>query len=45
MIGDVDLQADGGLHVKSSAEIGKIKLVKTDNKGKGRKRVTIAIVE
>lgn len=42
-IGNVDLQADGGLHVKSSAEIGRVKLVKTDNKGKGRKRVTIAI--
>ncbi len=43
-IGNVDIQADGGLHVASTREIGEIKLVKTDNKGKGRKRVTISIV-
>ncbi|MCY3411294.1 MAG: alanyl-tRNA editing protein [Candidatus Heimdallarchaeota archaeon] len=42
-IGDIDLQADGGLHVKSTAEIGTVMMVKTENKGKGRKRVTIAI--
>lgn len=42
-IGDIDMQADGGLHVNSTNEIGRVKLVKTDNKGKGRKRVTIAV--
>ncbi|MHA2252315.1 MAG: alanyl-tRNA editing protein [Candidatus Kariarchaeaceae archaeon] len=42
-IGDVDLQADGGLHVKSSKEIGSIRLEKVENKGKGRKRISIAV--
>jgi len=43
-IGDVDIQADGGLHVHSTAEIGRIKLIDTDNKGKGRKRIAIGTV-
>ncbi|MHA2170045.1 MAG: alanyl-tRNA editing protein [Candidatus Kariarchaeaceae archaeon] len=42
-IGDVDLQADGGLHVKSTKEIGSVSLVKVENKGKGRKRISIAV--
>ena len=40
-IGDIDLQADGGLHVKNTKEIGKIIIKKIENKGKGRKRVVI----
>ena len=43
-IGDVDIQADGGLHVKSTKEIGDIQLVKVENKGKGRKRITVGVV-
>lgn len=35
----VDIQADGGPHVKNTSEIGEIKLIKVENKGKGRKRV------
>ena len=34
-----DAQADGGCHVRSLAEIGKIVLAGTDNKGKSNRRV------
>lgn len=35
----VDKQADGGTHVKSLKEVGQIKLLKTENKGKNNRRV------
>ncbi|PUA32177.1 MAG: alanyl-tRNA editing protein AlaX [Zestosphaera tikiterensis] len=35
----VDIQADGGPHVKNTSEIGEITLLKVENKGKNRKRV------
>ncbi len=35
----VDIQADGGPHVSNTAEIGRIKLLKVENKGRGKKRV------
>ena len=35
----VDKQADGGTHVKSLQEIGKIVLLKVDNKGKDNRRM------
>lgn len=35
----VDKQADGGTHVKNLKEVGKIKLLKTENKGKHNRRV------
>jgi len=38
-IGDYDMQADGGTHVKSTNEIGKIKLLKIDNRGKNNRRI------
>ncbi len=38
-IGDFDVQADGGTHVKSTKEVGRIVFVKAKNKGQGRKRV------
>jgi misacylated tRNA(Ala) deacylase len=38
-IPDVDLQADGGTHVKRLSEIGTIEFVKAENKGKERRRV------
>ncbi|MEZ0345827.1 MAG: alanyl-tRNA editing protein AlaXM [Infirmifilum sp.] len=38
-IPDVDIQADGGPHVKNTCEIGEILLVKTESKGAKRKRV------
>lgn len=38
-IGDIDLQADGGTHVKNTSEIGSIKITKTQNKGTENKRI------
>lgn len=35
----VDIQADGGPHVRNTAEIGRFVLLKTENKGKRRKRI------
>lgn len=35
----VDKQADGGTHVKNLKEVGHIKLLKTENKGKNNRRV------
>ncbi len=40
----VDLQADGGTHVASTREVGGIKVVKTENKGKQNKRMEITLV-
>ncbi|UCC91809.1 MAG: alanyl-tRNA editing protein [Candidatus Aenigmatarchaeota archaeon] len=34
-----DIQADGGTHVKSTKEIGKIEFIKAENKGKNNRRV------
>jgi misacylated tRNA(Ala) deacylase len=42
-IEDVDLQADGGVHVNSTAEIGRIRITKTENKGKINKRLEIVL--
>lgn len=39
----VDRQADGGTHVKNLQEVGKIKLFKTENKGKQNRRVYFKI--
>lgn len=38
-IGDVDEQADGGTHVKNTSEIGTIKLLSLENKGKNNRRL------
>ena len=38
-IGDIDEQVDGGTHVKSLNEIGKIEILKTVNKGKNNRRL------
>ncbi len=35
----IDLQADGGPHVKNTDEIGKISLIKIENKGKNQRRL------
>ncbi|MEM3704044.1 MAG: alanyl-tRNA editing protein AlaXM [Candidatus Bathyarchaeia archaeon] len=35
----VDKQADGGTHVKNLREVGQIKLLKTENKGKCNRRI------
>jgi len=35
----VDRQADGGTHVRNLREVGKVELVKTENKGKNNRRI------
>ena len=39
----LDKQADGGTHVRSTAEVGRFEVVKTENKGKGNKRLRIRL--
>jgi len=39
----LDRQADGGTHVARTGEIGRFEIVKTESKGKGNKRVRIAL--
>jgi misacylated tRNA(Ala) deacylase len=41
----VDKQADGGTHVRSTAEVGRIRVVKTESKGKDFKRMRIELVD
>ena len=40
----LDRQADGGTHVASTLEVGRIEVVKTESKGKANKRMRIRIV-
>lgn len=40
-----DKQADGGTHVRSTAEVGAVRVVKTESKGKGNKRLRIEITD
>ena len=42
-IGDIDKQADGGTHIKSLKEIGKIIFLKAENKGKKNRRVYFSV--
>ncbi len=42
-IGDIDFQPCGGTHVKSTIEIGKIKISKVENKGRMNRRVNILL--
>jgi misacylated tRNA(Ala) deacylase len=39
----LDTQADGGTHVRSTAEVGRVSVVKVENKGKGNKRVRLVV--
>jgi misacylated tRNA(Ala) deacylase len=41
----LDKQADGGTHVRSTAEVGRIRVVKTESKGKGNKRIRLEVVD
>jgi misacylated tRNA(Ala) deacylase len=41
----LDKQADGGTHVASTAEVGRIRVVKTESKGKGNKRIRLEVVD
>jgi misacylated tRNA(Ala) deacylase len=40
----LDRQADGGTHVASTGEVGEVRVIKTESKGKANKRVRIALV-
>lgn len=42
-IGDVDTQADGGVHVRNTREIGRVIGVKTENKGKSNRRLYFTV--
>jgi len=42
-IGNIDLQPCGGTHVKSTSEIGEIKIGKIENKGRMNRRINILI--
>lgn len=39
----LDKQADGGTHVANTSEVGRVRVVKTESKGKGNKRVRIEV--
>jgi len=39
----LDKQADGGTHVANTSEVGTFTITKTESKGKGNKRVRIAL--
>ncbi|MFN7105095.1 MAG: alanyl-tRNA editing protein AlaX, partial [Pyrobaculum sp.] len=38
-IPEVDIQADGGPHVKNTREVGIVKILKIENRGKTKKRL------
>jgi misacylated tRNA(Ala) deacylase len=41
----LDKQADGGTHVAATGEVGRIRVVKTESKGKGNKRIRIEVLD
>jgi misacylated tRNA(Ala) deacylase len=43
-IDGLDRQADGGTHVRSTGEVGRVSVMKTESKGKAFKRMRIAIL-
>ena len=42
-IGDVDIQADGGVHVKNTSEIGRVVGIRAENKGKSNRRLYFTV--
>ena len=42
-IDGLDVQADGGTHVASTQQIGRITVVKVENKGKGFRRIRVSL--
>lgn len=42
-IGSIDRQADGGTHVANTLEVGLVRVVKTESKGAGNKRMRIEL--
>ena len=41
----LDKQADGGTHVRTTDEVGRIRVVKTESKGKANKRIRIEVLD
>lgn len=41
----LDKQADGGTHVRTTGEVGRIRVTKLENKGKGNKRVRLEVID
>ncbi|MDA8312468.1 MAG: alanyl-tRNA editing protein [Actinomycetota bacterium] len=41
----LDRQADGGTHVRRTDEVGRIRVVKTESKGKGNKRIRLEVLD
>jgi misacylated tRNA(Ala) deacylase len=41
----LDKQADGGTHVHSTDEVGRVRVVKTESKGRGNKRIRLQILD
>src|SRR5262249_23176927 len=41
----LDRQADGGTHVLSTAEVGRVKVTGTESKGKDNKRIRLEVVD
>ncbi|MGH3441438.1 MAG: alanyl-tRNA editing protein [Nitriliruptorales bacterium] len=39
----LDRQADGGTHVASTSEVGRVRITKVDSKGKGFRRIRVAL--
>lgn len=44
-IDGLDRQADGGTHVRNTSEVGSISVIKAESKGKGFKRLRIALTD
>jgi misacylated tRNA(Ala) deacylase len=42
-IDGIDQQADGGTHVSNTREVGSVKITRSENKGKGNKRLEIVL--
>ena len=41
----LDKQADGGTHVQRTDEVGRIRVVKTESKGRGNKRIRLEVLD
>lgn len=41
----LDKQADGGTHVRATDEVGRIRVLKTESKGRGNKRIRLIVEE
>ncbi len=41
----LDKQADGGTHVRRTDEVGQVRVVKTESKGKSNKRIRLQVAD